>query len=91
MAVFRNLRRWLASLRHGYRPVVDRFRPVPRPPELDSYVGYWVAVLDGKVIDAAPTSHQLAVRLHHMDHRKRRRAVVEYVRPAADAYIVGAG
>ena len=70
---------------------MDRFRPLPRPAELDAYVGCWVAVLDGKVITAAPTSHQLAVKLHDMDHRKRQRAVLEFVRPVSDAFIVGAG
>jgi len=33
----------------------------------------------------------LALRLHDMDHRKRRRVVIEYVRPTTDSYIVGAG
>jgi hypothetical protein len=70
---------------------MDRFRALPRPAELDRYVGCWVAVLDGEVITAAQSSHELAVKLHDMDHRKRARAVVEYVRPRSDAYIVGAG
>jgi len=29
--------------------------------------------------------------LHDMDHRKRHRTAVEYVRPSGDSYIVGAG
>jgi hypothetical protein len=70
---------------------MERFAPVSRPQELMRFVGMWVAVLDGKVIAAEPTSHSLAVKLHDMDHRKRRRAVVEYVGPATDSYIVGAG
>jgi hypothetical protein len=51
----------------------------------------WVAVSDGAVVAAAPTSHRLALTLHDMDHRKRHRVVVQYVRPATDAYIVGVG
>ena len=58
---------------------------------LDKYEGMWVATLDGEVLDAAPTSHALATQLMRIDHRKRSRVVVEYVRPAADTYIVGVG
>ena len=47
--------------------------------------------IDGEVIQAAATSHELALQLHDMDHRRRARVVVEYVRPASDAYIVGVG
>ena len=88
---FWSIRRKPTPFQRGYRPGVDRFRPLPRPAALDRYTGCWVAVLDGEVIAAAQTSHELAVRLHDMDHRKRARAVVEYVRPTSDAYIVGAG
>jgi hypothetical protein len=49
----------------------------------------WVAVIDATVVDAAHTSHQLALQLHKMDHRRRERVVIEYVRPTGDAYIVG--
>jgi hypothetical protein len=48
-------------------------------------------VADGNVVAAAESSHQLALRLHDMDHRKRRQVVIEYVRPTTDSYIVGAG
>jgi hypothetical protein len=70
---------------------VERFRPLPRPDDLDRFEGFWVAVVDGKVVVAAPTSHELALKLHDMDHVKRARAVLEFVRPRTDAYIVGAG
>ncbi|HEV7719724.1 MAG TPA: hypothetical protein VGO60_00480 [Iamia sp.] len=62
-----------------------------RPAGLDRYADMWVAVVDGEVVAAEPTSHALALKLHDMDHRKRRRAVTEYVRPTGDAFIVGAG
>lgn len=65
--------------------------PVPRPANLDAFVGMWVVVVDGEVVAAEPTSRDLAYRLHQMDHRKRARAVMEYVRPTSDAYIVGVG
>jgi hypothetical protein len=58
---------------------------------LENFAGMWVAVVDDEVVAAAATSHALALQLYQMDHRKRRRAVVEYVRPTTDAYIVGAG
>jgi hypothetical protein len=51
----------------------------------------WVLVVDGEVIAAEPTSRALADRVRRMDHGKRARAVMEYVRPASDAYIVGVG
>jgi hypothetical protein len=43
------------------------------------------------VVAAEETSHRLALTLDRMDHRKRRRAVVEYVHPTADSYIVFTG
>lgn len=51
----------------------------------------WVLRLGASVIAAAPTSRELAYELHKMDHRKRAHAVMEYVRPSSDAFIVGAG
>jgi len=51
----------------------------------------WVARIGDDVSAAAPTSRELAYTLHTMDHRKRAEAVMEYVRPSSDAFIVGAG
>lgn len=68
-----------------------RVAPLPRPAELDQYAGLWVAVVDGKVVAAEETSHRLALTLNKMDHRKRKRAVVEFVRPTSDSYIVFTG
>lgn len=65
--------------------------PVPKPNDLDRFEDMWVAVIDGEVIAAEPTSHALAMTLLRMDHRRRERAVVQYVRPASDSYIVGVG
>jgi hypothetical protein len=98
MAIWRHqLGSWLRC-RVGYGAAMarsegpgTRIAPVPRPPALEAYAGMWVAVSDGAVVAAAPTSHRLALTLHDMDHRKRHRVVVQYVRPATDAYIVGVG
>lgn len=88
--------RRLSRLLRGYDPAVDErtprgVAPLPRPEELQRFEGMWVAVVDGQVVLAEHTSHKLALRLHEMDHRKRQKAVVEYVRPAGNAYIVGVG
>lgn len=86
-------RLWSRRTRPGYgsnvSPMRPRVAPIPRPEGLDRYEGMWVAVIDGEVADAAHTSHQLALQLHKMDHRRRERVVIEYVRPTGDAYIVG--
>lgn len=68
-----------------------RVAALPRPEGLDRFEGMWVAVSNGDVVAAAESSHKLALRLHDMDHRKRRGVVIEYVRPTTDSYIVGAG
>lgn len=65
--------------------------PIPRPAGLEGFAGMWVARIGDDVIAAAPTSRELAYTLHTMDHRKRAEAVMEYVRPSSDAFIVGAG
>lgn len=68
-----------------------RVTPHSRPAALDAYEGLWVAVLDDEVVAAEETSHKLALKLDGMDHRKRNRVVVEFVRPSANSYIVGVG
>ena len=89
--------RWLGRRLEGYghdmEPLSKRRRiaPVPRPEVLARYEGSWVAVVDGEVVAAAPTSHTLAVNLHELSDQKRARAVVEFVRPTSDSYIVGVG
>ena len=98
MARSGDLRPWWSRLRPGYRALMSsdtepprRVAALPRPAGLDRFEGMWVAVADGEVVAVAETSHKLAIRLHGMDHRKRRRVVIEYVRPTTDSYIVGAG
>ena len=73
------------------RQPVAKVPPVRRPPALDGLEGKWVARVGDEVIAAADTSRELALVLHRLDHRKRDGAVVEYVRPSSDAFIVGLG
>ena len=68
-----------------------RVAPIRRPEALDRFAGLWVGVVDGEVVVVAETSHALALALHDMDHRRRKRVVIQYVRPTADSYIVGVG
>ena len=74
-----------------YMPHREAVQPLPRPRSLDAFENMWVAVVDGKVAQAAESSHDLALKLHDMDHRRRGRAVIRFVRPTSDSYIVGAG
>ncbi len=92
------MRQWLNRLMRRYFGPMGTdggtrrgMAPLPRPNMLDTYDGLWVAVDGDRVIAAAESSHALALQLHSMDHRVTARAVVEYVRPAGDAYIVGVG
>jgi hypothetical protein len=84
---------WLSTRIGSYRGPVEKGRvaPIPRPHNLDTYSGLWVAVTGDEVVAAAATSHELALQLDRMDHRKRARVVTEFVRPDSDVYIVGAG
>jgi len=89
------VRRWLGRVGHRYREAVAPQREavpaVPRPAELDRYENLWVALIDGVVEAAEETSHKLALKLYEMDPKRRERAIVEFVRPTSDSYIVGAG
>lgn len=98
MAFVQDIRLWWSKLNTGYREHMSsrsespqRVAALPRPEGLDRFDGMWVAVADGDVVAAAESSHKLALQLHDMDHRRRRKVVIEYVRPTTDSYIVGAG
>lgn len=81
----------------GYRPDMAiarsgrRLAPVRRPEALEAFMGKWVAVEAGDVIAVADSSKALAYKLHKLDHQRRARATIEFVRPNSDAFIVGAG
>lgn len=68
----------------------EQIKPLPRLPELDEWKSQWVAVKNDRVIAAATTSSELASRLLEMGDDGRG-AVVQFVHPDAEAYIVGAG
>ena len=76
---------------YGGEVPLQAFAPLPRPAALDGLVGKWVGMIDNEVVAAAESSYQLALQLDDMDHRRRKRVVVEYVRPNTDTYIVGVG
>lgn len=88
-----------ALLRHLTRRYADRVPlgrrapaavPVPYLEEKDRFVGMWVAVKDGHVVAVAETSRGLVYELRKMGP-KGAGAVAEFVRPASESYIVGAG
>ena len=94
MQVWQRRTRWLFSRARRYRGLVKpatKIAPVPRPSKLDEFEGMWVAVANGEVVAVGRTSDELALRLLAVDVRRSRDAVVEYVRPGSDAYIVGVG
>jgi hypothetical protein len=68
----------------------QHIRPVPRVEGLDRYENFWVAVRGGEVVAAAETSRELAYQLRKMGSRAEG-AVMQFVRPASDAFIVGIG
>lgn len=73
-----------------HRRPSEPMRPLPYLRELDRYVGKWVAVKDGHVVTFADTSTELALRLRELG-ADGRGAVMQFVRPEADSYIVGVG
>lgn len=88
----KRVRHWCWRAEGRNKTVVShKVPPIPRPAELARFEGMWVAVIDGHVQVAEHTSQRLALKLHEMDHRKRRRAVIEFVRPSSSSYIVGVG
>jgi hypothetical protein len=65
-------------------------QPIPYLNELTRYVGKWVAVKDGHVIAFADTSTEVARRLRELGEASRG-AVLQYVQPEVNAYVVGVG
>jgi hypothetical protein len=72
----------------GHEPV----EPERRLPELDGYIGLWVAVKDGKVIAAASTSLELVRALHELRPAGAGRgAVAQYVPRPTKEIMIGVG
>jgi Family of unknown function (DUF5678) len=66
--------------------------PERRLPELDQYIGLWVAVKDGKVIAAASTSLELVDALHRLRPAGAGRgAVAQYVPRPTEQIMIGIG
>jgi len=65
-------------------------QPEPRLAGLDAFEGMWVAVLDGEVIAAAPTSRALVYEVRKLGPRGDG-AVAQYVRGIETSFMVGVG
>lgn len=89
---------WRVARQFAYRRGMGRARrpepmePVRRLPELDNWVGLWVAVKDGKVIAAASTSLELVDALHKLRPAGvGKGAVAQYVPRPTDEIMIGVG
>jgi hypothetical protein len=67
-----------------------RVEPERRLPELDNWVGCWVAVKDGKVVAAAASSHELVRKVKELGERARG-AVAQFVPVPSDDIVIGVG
>lgn len=82
----------LRAYRCGMGARRKSMEPERRLPELDNYVGLWVAVKDGKVIAAASTSLELVDALHKLQPvGAGRGAVAQYVPRPTDQIMIGVG
>ncbi len=87
--VRRILARYAGRMRIHHQPSTP-MRPLPHLRELDKYEGRWVALRHGHVLVDASTSTELALKLRTLPD-KGHGAVMQYVQPEADSYIVGVG
>lgn len=83
------IRRYRMPMGIARRPQ-ERIRALPALGELDQWVNHWVAVKDGHVIAVAVKSSELGYKLHQMGPAAQG-AVMQYVRPSPDGFIVGVG
>lgn len=78
----------------GHMPIGPRSEGMVRATrhlsELDRYIGKWVAVKEHHVIAFGDTSSDLALKVRDLGD-KGRGAVMQFVQPTADAFIVGVG
>lgn len=93
--MFRRPRPWRRWLTRGYRVPMglgagSRMEPERRVAELDGWTGHWVAVKDGCVVAAAPTSHELVYRVKSMGANAAG-AVAQYVPEPSDDIVIGVG
>jgi hypothetical protein len=67
-----------------------RIPPSPRPEGIEDHAGRWVAVADGKIVAAADSSRELAVRLKELGSLGQD-AAMQFVRPPVAGYVIGVG
>lgn len=89
---------WRVARQRAYRRGMAKggrrapMEPERRLPELDNWVGLWVAVKDGEVIAAAPTSLELVDALHKLRPLGAGKgAVAQYVPEPTDDVMIGVG
>ncbi len=68
----------------------DQLDPVRRSPELDKYVGQWIATRRGVVVQHANTSSELVKKVQAMGAQGED-LVAEYVSAPATSWLVGVG
>lgn len=90
-----SIRPWRAWWRREYRGAMalgagSRMDPERRLAELDGWVGCWVAVKDGHVVTAAPTSRELVLRVRSMGQAAEG-AVAQFVPEPSDDIVIGVG
>jgi hypothetical protein len=99
-AVGVNLFRRIRSRRAGQRRYLRRMganqssgrrvQPIRRLQELDGWTGMWVAIKDGAVIAAAPTSRELVVQVRSKGELAKG-AVAQFVPTPSDEIVIGVG
>jgi hypothetical protein len=65
-------------------------QPAKQPDSLKGWEGYWVALLDGEVIEAAHSPRELAAKLHARGPAVAK-AVARYVPEPSDVIVIGVG
>ncbi|HVU71441.1 MAG TPA: DUF5678 domain-containing protein [Mycobacteriales bacterium] len=69
---------------------IEKMQPERRLPDLDQWVGCWVAIKDGKVVAAAHNSRDLVPELRKLGDAGRG-AVAQYVTPPSETIMIGVG
>jgi len=87
-AAFGTPRRYLRRM--GANSPGRRVEPVRRLPELDHWTGMWVAIKDGVVIAAAPTSRELVMQVRSKGEPAKG-AVAQFVPAMSDEIVIGVG
>lgn len=84
---------WHGMASGGYRSDmarVSKAMPARQPDALKGWEGYWVALLDDEVIEAAHSPRELAAKLHAKGPSAAK-AVARYVPEPSDVIVIGVG